>query len=83
MSIFIYLLYLFTDCIPSNKRLWGLFNFETLSRALFEWGCLKQESSYFKRNKKKEKKTIEHFKNLLYTRLWLDSNEPNLFICDR
>ena len=56
MSIFIYLLYLITDCISSNKRLWGLFNFETLGRALFEWGCLKQESSYFKRNKKKEKK---------------------------
>ena len=56
MSIFIYLLYLFTDCISSNKRLWGLFNFETLSRALFEWRCLKQESAYFKRNKKKGKK---------------------------
>ena len=41
-------------------------------------GVLKAGKFIFQKKQKKGKKTIEHFKNLLYTRLWLDSNKPNI-----
>ena len=43
-------------CVCMYIYIYIYINFETLSRALFEWRCLKQESAYFKRNKKKGKK---------------------------